>query len=179
MRAPSPAETPSAALTLGDLVAGSRAGYAPSEDGLVTDVVFETPLRTLTLRDAVAVGRYRTQRAITVSSQSTRQDPRVVADPIGYAMLACGKLLGRWRNELWTHSLTVIASQFASTCTLGAVVSFESYSTPNRAGSRGFTGASARKGVVIGRTQELSTGTLTLDAVTGRPVRARHRLSPV
>lgn len=165
VRAPSPAETPAAAITLGDLVAGSRAGYAPSEDGLVTDVVFETPLRTLTLRDAVAVGRYRTQRAITVSSQSTRQDPRVVADPIGYAMLACGKLLGRWRNELWTHSLTVIASQFASTCTLGAVVSFESYSTPDRAGSRGFTGASARKGVVIGRTQELSTGTLTLEVL--------------
>jgi hypothetical protein len=165
IRAPSPAETPAATITLADLLRGSRAGYAPSEDGLVTEVVFETPLRTFTLRDAVALGRYRTQRAITVTSQSTRQDPRLTADPIGYAMLACGKLLGRWRNELWLHSLQVVASQFASTCTLGAVVSFESFSTPDRAGARGFTGASARRGVVIGRVQDLATGSLTLDVL--------------
>ena len=58
-----------------------------------------------------------------------------------------------------------MASQFASTCTLGAVVSFESFSTPDRAGARGFTGASARRGVVIGRVQDLATGSLTLDVL--------------
>lgn len=163
IRAPLASETVAASITLADLIAGSRQGYAPSEDGLVTDVAFESPVRRVTLRDAVALGRYRTQRTLEVSSQSTRRDARLVADPVGYALVACGKLLGLWRNELWVHTLTVAESAFGSTATLGAVVSFETYATPNRSGTRGFTGGSARKGVVIGRHRDLRTGAMDLE----------------
>lgn len=165
IRAPLASETVAATITLADLIAGSRQGYAPSEDGLVTDVAFESPVRRVTLRDAVALGRYRTQRTLEVSSQSTRRDARLVADPVGYALVACGKLLGLWRNELWVHTLTVAESAFGSTAILGAVVSFETYATPNRSGTRGFTGGSARKGVVIGRHRDLRTGTMELEVL--------------
>jgi len=165
VRAPNASETAAASITLADLIAGTVTRYAPSDDGLVTDVVFRSPVRDVTLRDAVALGRYRTQRTLEVSSQSTRRDARLVADPVGYALLACGKLLGRWRNELFLHTLTVAASVYESTATLGAIVSFESYSTPNRSGTRGFTGNSARKGVVIGRHRDLGGNTLELEVL--------------
>lgn len=165
LKAPAPTDPVTATITTGDILVGEVPGFAPSPDGSVTDIVFETPLRTLTLRDAVATGRYRTQRAITVRSQSTRQDARVVSDPVGYALISCGKLLGKWRDELWVHTIPVSASRFEGATALGSVVSFESFSAPDRAGGRGFTGINARRGVVIGRSTELTGDTLTLEVL--------------
>ena len=163
LRSPTLTETPAATITVRDWVAGSTQSVAPSGDGLVTDVVFETPLRTMTLRDAVALGRYGTQSLLKVATQSTRQDPRIVDDPIGYSMLALGKLLGRWRDELFVYTGKVPADRFLSSCTLGAVVSFESNNAPNFRGTSRFTGANARRGVVIGRHEDPATNTLELE----------------
>lgn len=163
LRSPTLTETPAATITVRDWVAGSTQSVAPSGDGLVTDVVFETPLRTMTLRDAVALGRYGTQSLLKVATQSTRQDPRIADDPIGYSMLALGKLLGRWRDELFVYTGTVPADRFLSSCTLGAVVSFESDNAPNFRGTSKFTGSNARRGVVIGRREDPATNTLELE----------------
>ena len=163
LRSPTLTETPAATITVRDWVAGSVQSVAPSGDGLVTDVVFETPLRAMTLRDAVALGRYGTQSLLKVTTQSTRQDPRIVDDPISYSMLALGKLLGRWRDELFVYTGTVPADRFLSSCTLGAVVSFESNNAPNFRGTSKFTGANARRGVVIGRREDPATNTLELE----------------
>ena len=163
LRSPTLTETPAATITVRDWVAGSTQSVAPSGDGLVTDVVFETPLRTMTLRDAVALGRYGTQSLLKVSTQSTRQDPRIADDPIGYSMLALGKLLGRWRDELFIYTGTVPADRYLSSCTLGAVVSFESNNAPNFRGGSKFSGSNAKRAVVVGRHEDPATNTLELE----------------
>lgn len=163
LRSPTLTETPAATITVSDWVAGSVQSVVPSGDGLVTDVQLETPLRTMTLRDAVAIGRYGTQSLLKVSTQSTRQDPRIVDDPIGYSLLACGKLLGRWRDELFVYTGSVPADRFLSSCTLGAIVSFESSNAPNFAGTSSFSGASAKHAVIIGRHEDPATNTLELE----------------
>lgn len=163
LRSPTLTETPAATITVRDWVAGSTQSVAPSGDGLVTDVAFETPLRTMTLRDAVALGRYGTQSLLKVSTQSTRQDPRIADDPIGYSMLALGKLLGRWRDELFIYTGTVPADRYLSSCTLGAVVSFESNNAPNFRGGSKFSGSNAKRAVVVGRHEDPATNTLELE----------------
>lgn len=163
LRSPTLTETPAATITQGDWIRGSKQGTAPSEDGLVTDVTFETPLRTMTLRDAVALGQYGAQTRLTVSTQSARRDPRVVEDPLGYSMLALGKLLGRWRDELTVYSGSVPASRFADSCTLGAIVSFESKNALNGAGSWGFGGSTAKRALVIGRHEDSARNELALE----------------
>jgi len=163
LRSPTLTETPAATITVRDWVAGSVQSVAPSGDGLVTDVAFETPLRTMTLRDAVALGRYGTQSLLKVSTQSTRQDPRIVDDPIGYSLLALGKILGRWRDELFIYTGSVPADRFLSSCTLGAIVAFESSNAPNFRGTSKFSGANAKRAVIIGRHEDPATNTLELE----------------
>jgi len=163
LRSPTLTETPAATITARDWIATQPQGMGPSGDGLVTDVELSTPLRTMSLRDAVALGRYGTQTLLKVSSQSLRRDPRIVTDPIGYSMTALGKLLGRWRDELQVYTSSVPASRFLSSCVLGAVVLFESNNAPNRAGRSGFSGANAKRAVIIGRTEDPATNTLALD----------------
>lgn len=164
LRSPTLNETPAAVITVADWLAKTTQGSAPSDDGLVTEVAFQTPIRTMTLRDAIALGRYGRQKRLAVSSQSTRRDPRIIDNPIEYAMLAAGKLLGRWRDELYVYTGSVPASQFASSCALGAVVAFESANAPNRRGGLGFRGPTARKkAIVIGRTESFATDRLDLE----------------
>lgn len=163
LRSPTLTETPAATITARDWIASQPQGMGPSGDGLVTDVELTTPLRTMSLRDAVALGRYGTQTLLKVASQSLRRDPRIVTDPIGYSMTALGKLLGRWRDELQVYTGSVPASRFLSSCTLGAVVLFESNNAPNRAGRSGFSGASAKRAVIIGRAEDPATNTLSLE----------------
>lgn len=164
LRSPTLNETPAAVITVADWLAKTTQGSAPSDDGLVTEVAFQTPIRTMTLRDAIALGRYGRQKRLAVSSQSTRRDPRIIDNPIEYAMLAAGKLLGRWRDELFIYTGSVPASRFASLCALGAVVAFESANAPNRRGGIGFRGPTARKkAIVIGRTESFTTDRLDLE----------------
>ncbi len=163
LRSPTLTETPAATITARDWIASQPQGMGPSGDGLVTDVELSTPLRTMSLRDAVALGRYGTQTLLKVASQSLRRDPRIVTDPIGYSMTALGKLLGRWRDELQVYTGSVPASRFLSSCTLGAVVLFESRNAPNRAGGSGFTGSNAKRAVVIGRAEDPATNALSLE----------------
>lgn len=164
LRSPTLNETPAATITVSDWIKNTVQGSAPSDDGLVSEVAFVTPVRTMTLRDAVALGRYGRQKRLEVSSQSTRRDPRIIDNPTEYAMLAAGKLLGRWRDELYIYTGSVPASRFASACTLGAVLAFESVSAPNRRGGLGFRGPTARKrGVVIGYTERFGEDVLDLE----------------
>lgn len=163
LRSPTLVETPAATITEDDWLARDKQRTAPSEDGLVTDIAFETPLRTMTLRDAVALGQYGAQTRLEVSTQSTRRDPRIVEDPIGYSMLALGKLLGRWRDELTVYSGTVPASRFVEACTLGAIVAFESKNALDGKGSWGFRGSTAKRGVVIGRHEDSERNELALE----------------
>jgi hypothetical protein len=163
LRSPTLVETPAATITTSDWLLADKQRSAPSEDGLVTDVVFETPLRTMTLRDAVALGQYGAQTRLSVSTQSTRRDPRIAEDPIGYSMLALGKLLGRWRDELTVYSGTVPASRFVDSCALGAIVSFESRNALNGNGSWGFSGATAKRAVVVGRHEDTASNQLSLE----------------
>ncbi|MFO0563849.1 MAG: hypothetical protein U0269_37840 [Polyangiales bacterium] len=163
LRSPTLTETPAATITVRDWVAGSTQSVAPSGDGLVTDVVFETPLRTMTLRDAVALGRYGTQNTLRVASQSTRYDPRIASDPIGYSLEALGRLLGQWRDELFIYTGTVPADRYLSSCTLGAVVSFESNNAPNFRGGSKFSGSNAKRAVVVGRREDPASNTLELE----------------
>lgn len=162
VRAPQADESPANTITASDLIAETVVRVSPSDDGLVTSVVYVSPVRTVTLQDAVALGQYETQREIDVTTQSFRRDQRLVNDPVGFALTAVGRLLSKWRAELWIYTLTVSAQTFASTCTLGAVIEFDSYNAPNRSGGIGFTG---RRGTVIGRSEDLATGTLTLDVI--------------
>ena len=163
LRSPTLTETPAATITASDWVATKPQGMGPSGDGLVTDVELTTPLRVMTLRDAVALGRYGTQTLLKVASQSLRRDPRIVTDPIGYSMTALGKLLGRWRDELQVYTGSVPASRFIGSCVLGAVVLFESRNAPNRAGGSGFTGSNAKRAVVVGRHEDPDTNELALE----------------
>lgn len=160
VRAPQADETPANTITAADLIRETVTRVSPSEDGLLTEVVYSSPVRTVTLQDAVALGQYDTQRSVDVMTQSFRRDNRLVNDPVGFALAACGKLLTKWRSELWVYTMDVSAYAFASTCTLGAVVEFDSFNAPNRAGGIGFTG---KRGTVIGRTEDTQTGVLTLD----------------
>ncbi len=162
VRSPQADETPANTITASDLIAETVTRVAPSDDGLVTSVVYVSPVRTVTLQDAVAIGQYDTQREVEVTTQSFRRDNRLVNDPIGFALTAVGRLLSKWRQELWVYSLTVSAQRFGATCTLGAVIEFDSYNAPNRSGGIGFTG---RRGTVIGRSEDLETGQLTLDVI--------------
>ena len=160
VRAPQADDVVANTITTGDLIRESVTRVAPSDDGLLTEVVYSSPVRTVTLQDAVALGQYDAQRSIEVSTQSFRRESRLVNDPVGFALAACGKLLTKWRAELWVYSMTVPAYRFASTCTLGAVVAFDSYNAPNRSGGIGFT---AKRGTVIGRSEDTATGELVLD----------------
>jgi hypothetical protein len=160
VRAPQADDVVANTITTGDLIRESVTRVAPSDDGLLTEVVYSSPVRTVTLQDAVALGQYDAQRSIEVSTQSFRREPRLVNDPVGFALAACGKLLTKWRAELWVYSMTVPAYRFASTCTLGAIVAFDSYNAPNRSGGIGFTG---KRGTVIGRSEDTATGELVLD----------------
>lgn len=160
VRAPQADDAVANTITTGDLIRESVTRVAPSDDGLLTEVVYSSPVRTVTLQDAVALGQYDAQRSIEVTTQSFRREPRLVNDPVGFALAACGKLLTKWRAELWVYSMTVPAYRFASTCTLGAIVAFDSYNAPNRSGGIGFTG---KRGTVIGRSEDTTTGELVLD----------------
>ena len=162
VRAPQADETPANTITAADLIRETVTRVSPSEDGLLTEVVYVSPVRTVTLQDAVALGQYDTQRSVEVTSQSFRRESRLVNDPVGFALAACGKLLTKWRSELWVYTMDVSAYAFASTCTLGAVVEFDSFNAPNRSGGIGFTG---KRGTVIGRSEDTSTGVLTLDVL--------------
>lgn len=163
LRAPMLTDAPAATITRRDWIANAPQSMAPSGDGLVTDVELTTPLRVMTLRDAVALGRYGTQTLLKVESQSLRRDTRIVTDPIGYPLTALGKLLGRWRDELQVYSGSVPASRFLSSCTLGAIVLFESSNAPDRAGRSGFAGSNAKRGVIIGRSEDPANNTLMLE----------------
>lgn len=162
VRGPQADDTPANTITAADLIRETVTRVTPSEDGLLTEVVYSSPVRSVTLQDAVALGQYQAQRSIEVTSQSFRRDTRLVNDPVGFALQACGRLLTKWRAELWVYTMTVSSYQFASTCTLGAVVSFDSFNAPNRSGGIGFED---KLGTVIGRSEDTAAGTITLDVI--------------
>ena len=93
-------------------------------------------------------------------------------------MLALGKLLGRWRDELFVYTGTVPADRFLSSCTLGAVVVRVEQRAQLPRWTK-FTGSNARRGVVIGRHEDPATNTLELELLRApgrlrvRPQRAR------
>lgn len=162
VRAPLASETAAATITASDLLVGRGDRSQRSDDGLVTTISFETPVRTVTLVDSVALAQNKTQNTISVRSQSLRRDVRASSDPIEYALQMVSGLLGRWRDELWLYRLTVSAGRYASTATLGAVVTFDTTFSPNRSGGLGFSG---RKGIVIGRSEDFAGDTLELEVL--------------
>jgi hypothetical protein len=160
IRPPLESGTTDATITLSDLISGELSSVSTNDDRPVTTIQFATPLRDITLSDAVAIGRYRDQETIEVYSQSTRRDPRAESDPIGYALLACGPLLSRWSKQNFIHTIHVPRDEFRDTCKLGAVINFPGQAhVINREGGRGFT---AKKGIVVGREEFLDKNVLTL-----------------
>lgn len=157
---PRASDTPAATFTDADLIAGRLPLWGQNDEGVVTSVTIETPLRAVTVRDARATQAYGQQRNLEVTAAGMQRDERWTSNPVDAALRSLGPLLSRWSRPVYRHSITVPASEYERAVQLGDVVSFASYVAPNGSGSRGFTG---KRAVVIGRTEDFATNTLSLD----------------
>ena len=171
VREPRPTDTPVTTLTEADYIAGTVTQYEGNSEGVVTAVTIASPVRSLTVKDAVAVSRYGNQRTLEVTTDGVRNDSRGAFDPVGWALQLAGPLLTRWRKPVGAYTITVSAS-LEPVVYLGAVVDFASYTAPDGSGARSFT---SKRGVVIGRTEDFGAGTLTLDELASPVV---YGLSP-
>lgn len=161
VREPRPTDTPVTTLTEADYIAGTVTQYEGNSEGVVTAVTIASPVRSLTVKDAVAVSRYGNQRTLEVTTDGVRNDARGAFDPVGWALQLAGPLLTRWRKPVGAYTITVSAS-LEPVVYLGAVIDFASYNAPDGSGARSFT---SKRGVVIGRTEDFGEGTLTLDVL--------------
>ena len=159
VREPRPTDTPVTTLTEADYIAGTVTQYEGNSEGVVTAVTIASPVRALTVKDAVAVSRYGNQRTLEVTTDGVRNDSRGAFDPVGWALQLAGPLLTRWRKPVGAYTVTVSAT-LEPVVYLGAVIDFASYNAPDGSGARSFT---SKRGVVIGRTEDFGEGTLTLD----------------
>jgi hypothetical protein len=161
VREPRASDTPVTTLGVSNVVEGTLTQWT-TESAPVTSVTIESPVRSITIEDAVAIRRHGVSRDIAVMTDGYRANARAASDPTGLALAIAGPLLSRWRKPVGLYTITVPSPTFEPLIQLGDVIDFASFHAPDGAGVRAFTN---KRGVVIGRTEDLGAATLALDVL--------------
>lgn len=150
--------TATASITRTDIIGAPT--WARWHDGLANRVVIRGDALTVDATQAHSRARYGPGRQITVELAGVEDQTLPVDDPVAFAREVVGRL------ELWSEPLAAItfkvkASLWTET-ELGKMLSVTEWMLPNGAGDRGLSGA---KALVVGRSIDLTTATISVDAL--------------
>lgn len=150
--------TASATITRTDIIGSPT--WARWHDGLANRVTIRGDALTVDATQAHSRARYGPGRQITIDLAGVDQQTLPVDDPIAFAREVVGRL-ELWSEPLAAISFKVKASLWTET-ELGKLLAVSEWMLPNGAGARALSGA---KALVVGRSIDLSTATITVEAL--------------
>lgn len=155
---PSASETPVATLTAADII--GKPTWARWQDGIANRLVLKSDALNVDATLQQSRARYGPGRQITVELAGADDQALPIDDPIAFAREIVGRL-ELWSDPLGMATLTLKGSHW-STIELGTVLRVTEWMLPDGAGDRGLTSA---LGVVVGRTLDLGTASMKVDAL--------------
>jgi hypothetical protein len=147
-----------ATLTNSDII--GLPSWSRWQEGLANRLSLKSPDLTLDASQAQSLARYGPGRQIKVDLAGLDDQASPIGDPLDFARSVVGRL------ELWSEPLAVVrlklSGAWIETLELGRELTASEWMLPDGAGARGLV---ATRAVVIGREVDLSTATLTVEAL--------------
>jgi hypothetical protein len=161
IRQPTAAETPVATITAADLEAGQLPQWEDWEDGLRTSVRVTSPLREVTVQDAVSVARHGSTEPLALRAEGLRNSESAITDPLAWARDVAMRPLRLWSDPVYLVRLPLTV-QLVDTIELGDVIAITHALLPDGLGARGMSAVRAQ---VVGISEGLQSGSLLVEAV--------------
>lgn len=165
VRQPTASETVVATITDADLRGDSedapRAQLEQWEDGVVTAVQIASPLRDVTVIDQVARARYGDGITLQLRAEGLRNQRLAVEDPVQWAREIAQRPLRLWSQPTYLVRLP-LTSAFVDRLKLGDIIEVSVSTLPSGSGTRGMV---SRRVQVIGLSEDLDTGAVTVEAL--------------
>lgn len=148
IRPPTASETSVATITNADLYTsqdGSQSvpQWEQWDDGLITSVQVNSPLRELRVNDTVSLERHGEASTLELNAEGLRGVRALADDPLAFCRMVAQRALRQWSDPVYKVIIPLTAA-FVGTLSLGDTITVTQPLLPDGLGSRGMSSVKAR-----------------------------------